>query len=250
MKHGNERKGRFPIFRERLNILLGDMSTTDFADKVDVSRQTMGFYLNGERIPDSLTLERICKVCNVTSDWLLGLTDDQKPKPCAVDELGLSPSVVKKIKTSMEWNKEEFSDKSLNEKVKSCFFDNCYSTHGAFNIVLEKTIDSPIYTLIAMLARRIYDRKNVSIPDDLQPCEFLSSQIGKDAAQSASIDAKLTYELYDRHPELNYYFHVVSGAECARMDIDHICNIFRTIIEEITGYNDYFKEYTNHSNAE
>lgn len=249
MQHGNERKDRFPIFRERLNILLGDMSTTDFADKVDVSRQTMGFYLNGERIPDSLTLARICKACNVTSDWLLGLTNDPMSSPCAVDELGLSPGVVKKIKSSME-DDEEFSDETLNEIVKSCFFDNCYSTHGALNMVLEKTMNSTIYALIAMLARRIYDRKKVSIPDDLQPWEYLSSQIGKEAAQSASINAKLTYELYDRHPELNYYFRVVSGAECARMDIDHICNIFRTIIEEITGYNDYFKEYTNHSNAE
>lgn len=252
MEHGNIKKDRFPIFRERLNILLGDMSTTDFADKVDVSRQTMGFYLNGERIPDSLTLARICKVCGVSSDWLLGLTNDPKPKPCAVDELGLSPDVVRKINSSMEssMKDEEFSDETLNEIVKSYHFDNCYSTHGALNMVLEKTLNSTIYALIAMLARRIYDRKNVSIPDDLQPWEYLSSQIGKEAAQSASINAKLTYELYDRHPELNYYFRVVSGAECARMDIEHICDIFRTIIEEITGYNDYVNEYINRSNEE
>lgn len=97
MEQGNVKKDRFPIFRERLNILLGDMSTTDFADKVDVSRQTMGFYLNGERIPDSLILARICKVCNVTADWLLGLTNDPKPKPCAVDELGITSDAINAI---------------------------------------------------------------------------------------------------------------------------------------------------------
>lgn len=97
MEQGNVKKDRFPIFRERLNILLGDMSTTDFADKVDVSRQTMGFYLNGERIPDSLILARICKACNVTADWLLGLTNDPKPKPCAVDELGITSDAINAI---------------------------------------------------------------------------------------------------------------------------------------------------------
>ena len=97
MEHGNVKKARFPIFRERLNILLGDMSTTDFAGKVDISRQTMGFYLNGERIPDSLTLARICKVCGVSSDWLLGLTNDRNPKPSAVDELGLSNKAIEAV---------------------------------------------------------------------------------------------------------------------------------------------------------
>lgn len=117
MEHGNVRKDRFPIFRERLNILLGDMSTTDFADKVDVSRQTMGFYLNGERIPDSLTLARICKVCNVTSDWLLGLTNDPKPKPCAADELGLSN---KAIDTVENYNTEQKD--GLSSLLESAMF--------------------------------------------------------------------------------------------------------------------------------
>lgn len=97
MERSNERKARFPIFRDRLNILLGDMSTTDFADKVDVSRQTMGFYLNGDRIPDSLTLARICKVCSVSSDWLLGLTNDPKPRPCAADDLEISHNAIEAI---------------------------------------------------------------------------------------------------------------------------------------------------------
>lgn len=250
MERSNERKVRFPIFRERLNNLLGNMSTTEFADKVDVSRQTMGFYLNGERIPDSLTLARICKACCVSSDWLLGLTNDPNPNPCAVDELGLSPDVVRKIQSSNQWNHEEdFSDGTLNELVKSCFFNNCYSTHGAVNLVLEKTMDSPIYALISMLARRIYCSKKESIPDELKSSDFLSSQVGKYFAQSLSVNAKLTNELYELHPDLEYNFRVVSGAECARMDIDYICEIFRTIIEEITGYKEYINKYSNHHDS-
>lgn len=118
MKHGNERKDRFPIFRERLNILLGDMSTTDFADKVDVSRQTMGFYLNGERIPDSLTLARICRECNVTADWLLGLTNDPNPEPCATDELGLSNRAIEAVTGYTKEQKDGLTQLLENELFK------------------------------------------------------------------------------------------------------------------------------------
>lgn len=118
MERSNERKVRFPIFRERLNILLGDMSTTEFADKVDVSRQTMGFYLNGERIPDSLTLARICKVCSVSSDWLLGLTNDPKPRPCAADELGLTNKAIGAVKNYPSHAKDSLSSLLENDSFR------------------------------------------------------------------------------------------------------------------------------------
>lgn len=98
MKQTNEKTNRFPVLRERLNILLGDMSTTDFAKKVGLTRQTMGFYLNGDRIPDSLTLAQICKSCNVSADWLLGFSSDPDPKPCATSELGFSYEAIQELR--------------------------------------------------------------------------------------------------------------------------------------------------------
>lgn len=81
MKLSNEKPNRFPILRERLNLLMRDMdlTTTDFANKVGITRQTMGFYLNGDRIPDSRTIAQICKNCEVSANWLLGLTDTRSP---------------------------------------------------------------------------------------------------------------------------------------------------------------------------
>lgn len=78
-----KKKDRLPIFRQRLNELLGDMTTTEFAKKVGLSRQTMGFYLNGDRIPDSAILIQICKTCNVSADYLLGLSADDGGKRTA-----------------------------------------------------------------------------------------------------------------------------------------------------------------------
>lgn len=79
MKHNYEQNNRLPVFRERLLSLLGDMTTKEFAEKVGISRQSMGFYLSGKRVPDSVILVQICQKCEVSSDWLLGLTDTKSP---------------------------------------------------------------------------------------------------------------------------------------------------------------------------
>lgn len=66
---------RFPVFSERLRELQGDRSSVEFAAFLGMSRQTIGFYLNGDRIPDILALRQIAERCNVSADWLLGLSD-------------------------------------------------------------------------------------------------------------------------------------------------------------------------------
>lgn len=75
MKHTKEEKNRFPIFRERFRELQGDRSNTEFAELLGISRQTVGFYCNGDRIPDALGLKEIALTCGVSADWLLGLSD-------------------------------------------------------------------------------------------------------------------------------------------------------------------------------
>lgn len=66
---------RFPVFSERLRELQGDRSNVEFAAFLGMSRQTIGFYLNGDRIPDILALRQIAEHCSVSADWLLGLSD-------------------------------------------------------------------------------------------------------------------------------------------------------------------------------
>lgn len=75
------------IFAERLAELKGDMSVPEFAEKIGVARQTAGFYLKGDRAPDSEMLCQICQRCGVSADWLLGLpgpeTQKEKTTPTA-----------------------------------------------------------------------------------------------------------------------------------------------------------------------
>lgn len=66
---------RFPEFQAAFNELMGDMTIKDFADKLGMSRATVGFYSAGQRIPDALGIKTIAEKCGVSADWLLGLTN-------------------------------------------------------------------------------------------------------------------------------------------------------------------------------
>ena len=94
-------------FRDRLNELLKDFRAEDpkrtigaFATFLGTSRQSLGYYLNGERLPDAEMVKSICEKCRVSADWLLGLSDVKKPDAelqgvCAFT--GLSPEAVEAL---------------------------------------------------------------------------------------------------------------------------------------------------------
>ena len=94
-----ERKNdRLPIFTERFRELQGERSNTEFADFLGISRQTVGFYFNGDRVPDALTLVKISQRCGVSADWLLGLSNfvNHEQKQYAND---LSDKILDLMKT-------------------------------------------------------------------------------------------------------------------------------------------------------
>lgn len=74
-------ESRFPIFQDRFRQLQGEMTNTEFADFLGMTRQTVGFYLNGNRIPDIHGLRKIAEKCNVSADWLIGMSDVKNVDP-------------------------------------------------------------------------------------------------------------------------------------------------------------------------
>ena len=56
---------KLPVFAERFRELRGDMTQDKFADFVGISRPTVGFYENGDRLPDALVLKKIAEKCHV-----------------------------------------------------------------------------------------------------------------------------------------------------------------------------------------
>ena len=93
-------KVRLPIFSERFAQLRGERTQGEFADYLGISRPTVSFYENGTRLPDAFVLQQISEKCQVSSDWLLGIsdvksTDSDILSACRVT--GLSEEAVKML---------------------------------------------------------------------------------------------------------------------------------------------------------
>lgn len=90
---------RLPIFAERFSQLRAERTQKEFADFLEISRPTVGFYENGTRLPDALVLRQIAEKCNVSADWLLGLSNyqDSKSARFTVEDVGLSEQAAKSL---------------------------------------------------------------------------------------------------------------------------------------------------------
>ena len=55
----------------------------EFADKVNITQQTLSRYKKGDRLPDTEELHRLTKNLGVTTDWLLGF-DESAWRKCAL----------------------------------------------------------------------------------------------------------------------------------------------------------------------
>ena len=74
---------RYPVFQLRLRELAKDYKNqTEFAKALGISRQTFGFYIRGERIPDIKAANNICKITGVSADWLMGKPGAPKYPNC------------------------------------------------------------------------------------------------------------------------------------------------------------------------
>ena len=93
-------KQKMPVFAGRFITLRRDQTQAEFAEFLGISRPTVGFYESGERIPDAITLEKIARRCNVSADWLLGLSDNpsvEENNQITQKTLGLSPEAVENL---------------------------------------------------------------------------------------------------------------------------------------------------------
>lgn len=94
----SETKNRLETFRARFNQLRGDRSQEAFAKFLGISRPTVGFYENGQRLPDALVLRQIAEKCQVSADYLLGLAACKEPSNEEIHKkLGLSENAIEAL---------------------------------------------------------------------------------------------------------------------------------------------------------
>lgn len=77
--NSGKKRGQVPGMSERLNELMRQYdSQADFAKALGISRQTVGFWLNGERVPDAANLLIISEKTGKSVEWLLGKAPPEK----------------------------------------------------------------------------------------------------------------------------------------------------------------------------
>ncbi len=115
MPQKRDKNSEFAItLRERLTDLRKEklkLTQTEFAKYVGISTSSVGLYETGERIPDAETLYKISSKCNVSTDYLLGIssvstTDTEIKTIC--EYTGLSETSVNILDW---WNREAGEDK-------------------------------------------------------------------------------------------------------------------------------------------
>lgn len=92
-------------FPTRLQLLMNESHTSQqkLADHLGLkNRQSVAGYCSGRSAPDLDSVVKIAAFFNVSTDYLLGASDDPAPQPSAVDDLGLSPKAVQYLRTLHE----------------------------------------------------------------------------------------------------------------------------------------------------
>jgi len=63
------------VFLDRLSILKGDRSVSEFARFLGINQKTLDHAIKGERKPSVEMIVSICSKTGVIADWLIGLSD-------------------------------------------------------------------------------------------------------------------------------------------------------------------------------
>ncbi|WP_028987646.1 helix-turn-helix domain-containing protein [Thermicanus aegyptius] len=106
------------MFQKRLKALRTKKKLThqDMADFLGISRQAYGLYENGKREPDFHTLQKLADFFNVSTDYLLGRTDEPNNETLAAhrtDDLmaDLPPEARKSLEEFIESMKKLYGGK-------------------------------------------------------------------------------------------------------------------------------------------
>lgn len=147
-------KNRNRTFEERLHSLRGEETQTAFAKRLGISRASVGFYENGDRLPSNSQIQKIADKCNVSVDWLLGKSNIKSGNAddVAVEKrLGLSPNAIE----FLVWLKQH---NSISEKQHSKYVTQSTKILDTINFLLEHEESCNIlYNITAYIASSFED---------------------------------------------------------------------------------------------
>jgi len=108
------------MLSRRLKLLRGKRTQNVIAKAVNVSRARYSHYENARSEPDTETLEKLADYFNVTTDYLLGRTEEISPIDNSNDASPFEPQLVaffKEVKNAPEQHQEKL--RKIWEVIKS-----------------------------------------------------------------------------------------------------------------------------------
>lgn len=174
---------RFPEFQAAFNELMGDMTIKDFADKLGMSRATVGFYSAGQRIPDALGIKSIAEKCGVSADWLLGLSRESTNDPELRKVCDFTALSEKSIMNILSISKLE---KSPTSEVTPCY--------ALDRIISDEYFVDMIKTAASLVGKGV---KEPSTSCEQKLCDTLSG-IETILAEKYNLDFCILYGTYVR----------------------------------------------------
>lgn len=170
------------LLGKRIRLIRGKKSQDVFADELGISRGALSFYENGERKPDAEIIYKICDHCKVSSDYLLGFTDNATTDTdlqAICNYTGLSVEAVKGLNNTFKvFNQSELietlswliSENHINALVfyltnlknSSLDYVELYNNHNTRDLEdLDLTCDLIRYSLIKLTEKlsNIFDQR-------------------------------------------------------------------------------------------
>lgn len=229
-----EQSGNYnKAFPTTIRNLMQQRNTTqnELANYLKKTRQAVSYYCDGSSSPDWETIVKIANFFDVSTDYLLGRTEDPNRVPCAADELGLRPSVIKRL--------------------RECVTDGSAEVLEGMNMFLDVAIKNPsIFLMIHYLAEEILVESKVKIdrsylasiltPTDSEIVDALpDSALADKSITDAIITSSLVRELNEKYPQYRGHINVIFGDDILEHRLNGICSDLRFIVECATGYYKY-----------
>ncbi len=129
-------KDRFKSRFRKLYELSGCVSITQFAKQLEMNRQSVDRYYNGERCPDAPALAQICEKMDVSADWLLGLSEVRSTSSdinTCVQTMGITEDATKAI-----INLELEQKSAFNRYIQHMEFQQMMKSYSEFIELLEQ----------------------------------------------------------------------------------------------------------------
>lgn len=112
------------VFSQRLKQLRkkSNMLQKDVANKLGITESAYGYYEQGRREPSNETLKQLANIFGVTTDYLLGITDD--PKLTEKDERDIAKRLEQIRKEIEHSDGLAFDGEPLSEEAKESLIES------------------------------------------------------------------------------------------------------------------------------